>query len=63
MKHRETLRFSPEDIKTAILWLSREELNIPSDYKFMRDVDITIDAPYWLNNQGELEATLEWWEE
>lgn len=60
MKHKETMAFTPEDIKEAILWLCREELQIPDDYQFMRDVDITIDCPYSLNSVSELEATLEW---
>jgi hypothetical protein len=60
MKRSETMVFSSEDIKEAILWLSREELRIPDDYQFSRDVDIKVNAPFDLNSWGKLEATLTW---
>lgn len=51
MKHKETMVFTPDDIKEALLWLCRGH---------KRDVDIEITCPYSLNNVSDLEAIVSW---
>lgn len=60
MKRSEEMVFTPEDLKQALLWLCREELKIPSDYEFGRDVDVKITCPFSLNITSELEAIVSW---
>lgn len=61
MKRIEKVVLNKRDIREAILWLCREEFNVPSDYTLERDVDVEIDSvDSFKDGSLFLEATLTW---
>jgi hypothetical protein len=64
MKRVEKVVLNKRDIQEAVLWLCKEEFNVPSDYVLGRDVDVEINSvDSFKDGSMFLEATLTWEDE